>query len=105
MSASNKWLSGMRVKLLFLILIPTVALGAVMYLGAKGLSDMSEDLEKANAVRIPLTRLSGDLDSTLNALPRWLWTAYVNAGNEAESKTSIKKVNASIESFEATKKE
>ncbi len=82
----KQWFSGLRGRLLILVLIPVAALTIVAWIGVKGLIELDQSLDNAGLVRAPKIMSMGEMDSAHNAVIRWLW-----ASKDSDSPTLRKK--------------
>lgn len=79
---SMSWMKGLSGKLIVLMAIPLVALGAVVIGSNIYISQLAEKLEYSNTVRAPLIRWAGEMYSATNNMSRYVWVAL---GAETET--------------------
>lgn len=99
----NKWMSGLRFKLLIMSMIPCLSLFLLFLLSYSTIQDLRGGLEKANLVRGPLITYSGDMMTGATGLARWTVTALWQINNESERESALKKVSQSLKEFEEAK--
>lgn len=93
------WFSGLRGKLLILVILPTVFVICLSYLSITKMQFLGNNLEKAATVRLPLTQYTGDMDSALNGVARFLWSAHGAENNQKERSFSIQKTKERLSDF------
>lgn len=69
------WFKGLRGKLLFMVVLPTVVVACLCAMAFKELRELGEHLENASNVRLPLTQYSGEMNSYINGALRMAWTS------------------------------
>jgi len=97
------WLSGLRLKLALLSILPILFLLISLAAGQIWIRNLQGELEKVNLVRVPLTELSGAMASDANAIARWTVTAMWNYQNEKERNLALDKAEVALSDFEETK--
>ena len=97
------WLSGLRLKLAILSILPILFLLSSLTAGQIWIRDLQSEIEKVNLVRVPLTELSGAMASDANAIARWTVTAMWNFQNEKERNQALDKAETAMRDFEETK--
>lgn len=111
MESLLKWKSGLRAKLLLIGFVPLVLMIIVIYWAAKELSHLQNIVVNDYSTRTELVRLSGQMDTSLSAMGRWIWLSYA-VKNESEKKTKfisnarkeIEKLDRAANEFSVIKK-
>ena len=104
MVSLHSWSSGLRAKLLILVLAPAATLAGIVTYASHRLQVDDDQLATANLKRAPLISYSGNLVSAMNGIPRWLWSAYASMDFK-ERDAALKLANAEREDFVFNQKE
>jgi hypothetical protein len=89
----------MRGKLLILTVVPVMAIGCLAYIAYTELTDMSEKISEAATIRLPIAQSTGQMESALNGIGRWIWATYVIEGDVAQRKFTLEKGRAELKRF------
>lgn len=98
------WFSGLRGKLLLLVITPAILLGITSYLALSGIKGQAENLDTIARKRLPITEYAGDLRAHVNALGRLIWLAYEHNEDFNIRKKSIDDAEGRIKSIDETLK-
>lgn len=96
----KSWFRGLKGKLLLVGAIPVV-----MLIGAGGFSmytslNLGRSIDSLNTNVVPLNEMSGRMETQVNAIFRWLWTADELKDSPAEKDAAIAKLRESMSGFE-----
>ena len=102
----KKWFSGIRLKLLFVSFVALVSLLTVGITGFVAISSLADKLDTAYNERAKIIEHIGDIEKSIHASVRWLWTAdaYENDLKErqvfvAKTKSEIKDLDEAIKNY------
>jgi len=100
METISKWRSGLRVKLLLLGAVPLFLLLLISYWSISKLNFLQTTTVHQFNERTDLVRLSGQMNSSINSMGRWLWLAYASKQDEGGRKKFIGFAVKEIEKFD-----
>ncbi len=100
----GQWFRGFRFKMLSLVALSALILSAVSGFAFSQLSVLGAKITSANEVRIPLTRATNEMATSLQASARFLWTGIIS-DDKNDIGSSSEKVLEMIRKFEALKAE
>ncbi len=83
----SSWTKGIRGKLLIMIAIPTAVVGGLIWTADRSLYSLEHSLKDAVNVNQQFVEHSGEMDSAINGIIRYLWTAYTADLTNAEERS------------------
>ncbi len=86
METISKWRSGLRIKLLLLGAVPLFLLLFISYWSISKLDFLQNTSVQQFIERTDLVRLSGQMNSSINSMGRWIWLAYASKQDEGARK-------------------
>ena len=98
MNTFSLWFSGLRAKLLVLVLTPTLVLAGLVTFAYLQMQKGEDSLSKANLVRAPIITHMGSMDSTMNGIPRWIW-ATLGSSDVKERENALKRAQSERAEF------
>ena len=99
MQMIKKWFKGVRGKLVFMAILPILAITGMYLVAINGLASQSRDIAVFANSRVPVTRQIGNLRIALNAVLRYSFLALANE-NLIERAEAIKEANAKVKMYE-----
>ncbi|OFZ22320.1 MAG: hypothetical protein A2X94_02405 [Bdellovibrionales bacterium GWB1_55_8] len=104
MGSWSVWFRGLRGKLVLMVALPVLVLGACVYIGYSALADISGDLETAGMVTAPSIEHTMQMENSLNRLMRFTWGVYlVNLSDREERTKRIDIMRESLKTFRESK--
>lgn len=100
----SKWFKGLRVRLLTMVGIPLVTISALIYIAMVNLIAISDDLNLASNVRLPLATHSGTMTENLQAIVRFLWTAQAAVDDTEIRDGALQRAETAVTNFESAQK-
>ncbi len=100
MKSVGNWFSGLRGRLLVMIALPALLLGAVVYVSMNGLDTVAQSLRTATEVRAENITYAGEMDAGLNATFRWMWAVYEERDDLETRKRLLAKATEEFGRFE-----
>jgi|GEM_PF-814116 len=100
METISKWRSGLRIKLLLLGAVPLLLLLLISYWSISKLNFLQTTTVHQFNERTDLVRLSGQMNSSINSMGRWLWLTYASKQDESGRKKFIGFAVKEIEKFD-----
>lgn len=98
------WFSGIRFKLLMLAFVPSAFLIVSLILSYSWLQSSHADLEKANLVRGPIIRYSGEMATYATGVARWTVSAMWNFERPDDRNRALNNAGSFIEKFDESMK-
>ncbi len=102
MKSRGSWFSGLRGKLLVLVVLPVVVLGGLGWFSLRTIQGLTDGLEKANRVRLPLATYAGHLEASSQEIRRWMLNAVVTP-DATEKQQYVEKTRDAVRRFEDTR--
>ena len=95
-----KWRSGLRANLLLVGFVPLILLIFIAVFAIGQLKTLQTTVLNNFETRTEIIRQGGQMNSSLNAMARWLWLAYAVQGDPLKQKTFLANVNNEIKKFD-----
>lgn len=100
MESLLKWKSGLRAKLLLIGFVPLVLMIIIIFWATKELNHLQNTVVRDYSSRTDLVRLSGQIDSSLNAMGRWIWLTYASKNESVTKARFITNAHKEIEKLD-----
>lgn len=105
MRGLGSWLRGIRGKLLILVVLPILALGALSIIASENLDDAKEELSKAALVRLPLAQFSGNMETATAHMMRSLNGIAAAGRDKEERELMFKRLRANMAAYQEVQKD
>lgn len=101
----NSWFRGFRGRMFVLVVLPVLIMIGVSASFVSTLNRVKDSLIKSNEVRAPLIEKSGDMNASMNAIVRYLWTGFATIDEPEQKATALKAVSQYIANFDSAYRE
>lgn len=95
-----KWKSGLRAKLLLVGFVPLMLLIIIVSWASRELRTLQTTVVEDFGQRTEAIRLSGQMESSLNAMARWFWLSYATRSDASKQNTFIANAKNEILKFD-----
>ncbi len=99
----KKWITGIRLKLLTIAAIPSLALITCLFISEYTTSIFKKNIDQSNQVFLPAVQLSGEMKSAAHSIARWTLTAMIDHTNLDELNLGTEKTLHDIDLFDQSK--
>lgn len=104
MKSISVWFRGLRGRLLFLVVLPVVALLTVSYISSDSLNSSNEALSTAALVRMPIAQYSSDMEVAMNRIMRHANNIYAAREEPEEMRQAVDRLNTELTVFAEARK-